>query len=471
SKKPPVRLLVSFDRGTSEAAQDDVADRAGTIVREVDQIDLRVVEVPAARALAAQRSLSKHGSVRAVEADTLLHADVVPDDDLFASQQQATASNVNLPAAWDLTTGDSGTVIAVVDTGVTPSNPELPASKVLSGRNVITGTSSTGDDNGHGTASAAVAAMVGNNNAGAAGACWLCLILPVKALGSNGSGTAAQVASGIVWAADNGADVINLSLSGSSSTSVKNAVDYAEGKGIVVVASAGNNSSTTAAYPAAHPTVLGVAASTLSDAPTTYTNRGSWVKLAAPGTNVGLSRSGSLISFAGTSSAAPLVSGIAALLESENPGLTPAQVRAALMSSALDVPFVSSSGGRVNAGAALTAIGATPSTPSNPDPSTDPGGPAPPVPTDITGGGYTSSGVVTRTLTARAGAFRFEARCSWCGGMTLEVLDFNGNVVHTLSGDQRFAMAGLTIPYDGTFFFRVRALRWGVVSYFITYNQ
>ncbi len=357
---------------------------------------------------------------------------------------------------------------------MTPSNPDLPASKLVPGRNIITSSANTGDDEGHGTAAASVAAMVGHNGRRGAGACWSCSIMPVKVLASNGAGLATDVAAGIIWAVDHGARIVNLSLSGNQSTPEKNAITYAENHGVVVVASAGNNSSTTPAYPAGHPSVLGVAASsTANDDPTSYTNRGSWVKVAAPGTNAALDRTGALIGFAGTSSSAPLVAGIAGLLLSENPNLTPTEVRTALMNSAADVPYVSSSGGRVNAAAALEAIGGGLTTPPAATVAPDPGtGSGTPTATDVVAGGFTSSGVVTRTLTAQQGAFRFEGRCSWCGGMTLEVLDFNGNVVPGLSlaGDQRFTLQG-TIPYDGTFFFRVRAQRWGVVTYFLTYLQ
>ncbi len=469
-KKPPVRLVVTFAKTAPAAARAEATTRTGRVVDEIPALRSRVVEVPAAAARGMAKRLRADDAVAFVEVDAVRTVDqVVPND---PSPNAASLDRVDLYDAWEYTTGTSSVVIAVIDTGVDVIPPELPASRIVTGRNVITGTSNTGDDNGHGTAAASIAAMTGNNGRGAVGGCWSCSIMPIKALASNGAGLATDVAEGIVWAVDHGADIVNLSLSGRTSQVEKNAIDWAESHGVVVVAAAGNNTSTAPVYPAGHNSVVGVAASQDdSDAAATYTNRGSWVKVAAPGLNNALGPSGQVSPFAGTSSAAPLVSGIVGLLLSENPSLSTSDVRALLMNTAVDVPYVSSAGGRVDADAALAAVpgaGFTAPPPATIDttPSPDPGG----TPTDVIGGGYTSSGIVTRSLTARSGVWRFEGRCSWCGGMTLQILDADGAVVASLAGDRRFALEA-NLPSSGTYFFRITAKQWGAVTYFISYRS
>jgi subtilisin family serine protease len=467
--KAPVRLVVLFDRGTPESVQDQAVEGSGTVLARVPALDARVVEVSGPRTRTIHQELLADDAVRAVEVDAVRSVDAVSLNDPFAPQQPS-LDRVDLPEAWEYTTGSSSIVIAVVDTGVDGVGPDLTRSRFVSPINILTGTDHVGDLQGHGTAVASIAAMVGNNGQHGAGGCWSCSIMPVKALSSNGFGLASDVAIGIVWAVDHGADVVNLSLGGAGSGIEKGAIDYAESHGVVVVAAAGNDNSTTPNFPAAHATVLGVAASgSGSDARAPYSNFGSWVKLAAPGTNAALDANGTgMIEVDGTSTAAPVVSGIAGLLLSENPGLTPAQVRSALMSSAADVAYVSSSGGRVDADGALQAIGA--GTTSPPGPTT---GPAPFLelnPTDVIGGGASSSGVVTQTVSGvKAGGVTFRGVCAWCGGLTLEVLNNGGGIIATQAGGRNVTLT--TNVGDGVYRFRLRGLRGGLVRYLISYSQ
>ena len=172
-------------------------------------------------------------------------------------------------------------------------------------------------------------AAAGNNEIGVAGYCWQCRILPVKVLGSDGSGFNSWVASGILWAVDQGARVINTSLgSVEDDLTVASAAQYAAANGVLVVAAAGNDGSSTLQYPAALSGVLSVSASDQSDRLYSFSNTGAAV--AAPGENVTTGIGETYVSFLGTSSAAPVVSGIAALAFSAAPTATVAQVTVAV---------------------------------------------------------------------------------------------------------------------------------------------
>jgi subtilisin family serine protease len=494
--EPTVRFLVTFDRGTPRSTQDRTAGASGRVVQSVDAIGLRTVEVPAGRAAAERDRLLRHRDVQAVELDTLLHADRIPNDPSYPSQWSA--PKVKLPAAWDVTTGSDQVVVAVIDTGVTPTSPDLPSSKLVPGRNVIASSSNTTDDNGHGTAAASVATMVGDNAARAAGACWQCRVMPIKVLGSNGSGSTSNVAAGIVWALDHGADVLNLSLSGGGTTALRNAVTLAESRGVVVVASAGNGSTTAITYPAGYTTALSIAATDSSDRATSYTNRGTWVKLAAPGTSLALNRSGSVVSFSGTSAAAPLVAGTIGLLLSTAPGLTPAQIRSALMSTADPASVTLTAGsGRLDAEGALAAVGATAATTTSTSTSTSTTSTsttstststtststtststtststtsttlAPTSQTTVTGEAFANRSV-TRTLTVGAGPVRFTSTCkTGCAGQILEILSSTGALVTRTAGTTNVTLnASLA---GGTYTFRITTWISATVSYSITHT-
>ncbi|MFS0702152.1 S8 family serine peptidase [Cellulomonas sp. 179-A 4D5 NHS] len=245
-----------------------------------------------------------------------------------------------LPRAWDLSTG-AGTVIAVLDTGVDASHPDL-AGSVEPGIDLVNGDSDPADDHGHGTIVAGAAMAHGDNGEGAVGAAYGARLLPVKVLDSRGRGPDSVVAQGIAWAVDHGADVLNLSLGGPDVSPVLlAAMQAAVARGVVVVVAAGNDGSDVAQYPAAYaPQVAGVLAVGATDddgALTDFSSWGDWVSIAAPGVQVvGPAAGGGYAQADGTSLAAPFVSGTAALVLARTPGATPAVVEDRLVSTARD---------------------------------------------------------------------------------------------------------------------------------------
>jgi thermitase len=225
------------------------------------------------------------------------------------------------------------------------------------------------------------AAAETGNATGGAGTCIGCRVMPVRVLDNNGSGTLANVAKGITYAADNGAQVINLSLGGGGSSTLQQAVDYAAGKGVFQACAAGNSntSSTSSAYPAAYANCFAVASTTSTDARSSFSNYGSWVEVAAPGSDIYSTWINSgYNTISGTSMATPHVAGLAGLLASQ--GLTAAQIRDRICSTSDKISGTGSfwTCGRINAQAAVTGT-------------TEPPPPPPPSGTDaITNGGFES---------------------------------------------------------------------------------
>ncbi|MEJ7633740.1 S8 family serine peptidase [Aeromicrobium sp.] len=209
-------------------------------------------------------------------------------NDTLRSSQWA-LNRFRAESVWQTSTG-RGVLVAVVDTGVSASHPDL-SGRVLRGRDFVGASSSGKDYNGHGTHVAGVIAAIANNGRGIAGLARSSRILPVRVLNSAGSGDSAGVARGIVWAVDNGAKVINLSLSSNRADSAgRAAVAYAVSKNVVVVAAAGNDGcglfGSPRAYPAAYDGVLGVGAIASNGSTASYSSCGTWVDVVAPGSGI-----------------------------------------------------------------------------------------------------------------------------------------------------------------------------------------
>jgi serine protease len=267
--------------------------------------------------------------VESIAPNYLYQSFAAPNDPGYSSQWNLHVSNVE--PAWDQTKG-KGITVAVIDTGISPV-PDLEGVTFAKGYDFVNDREAALDDNGHGTHVAGTIAQATNNNYGVAGIAYEATLMPLKVLSGEGGGTVADIAEAIRFAADHGADVINLSLGGSGeSPLMQEAIDYAYNKGLVVVAAAGNRGASSADYPARYRHAMGVAALDSSGEKTPYSNYGAGVDLAAPGGLIRTDEAGTesggivqetigpegksqLAGFQGTSMAAPHVAGAAALVK------------------------------------------------------------------------------------------------------------------------------------------------------------
>jgi subtilisin family serine protease len=354
--------VVAFEPGADKAKS--IKDHGGRIKAAIAGTDVYTVEFDDKQADKA-KALKQDKRFRSVEPNFIYRATFTPNDPSLT--QQYAWGQTNAFGAWDATQGSSATKIAVIDTGVQRSHPDLDA-KIVPGYDWVQGDTAPDDGNGHGTHVAGTAAAETNNGTGGAGMCPNCSIMPVRVLDNNGSGTLANVASGIRWAADNGAKVINMSLGGPGSTTLQSAVDYAAGKGVFLACAAGNDntSSTSNAYPGAYPNCFAVASTTNTDARSSFSNYGTWVEAAAPGSSIystWLNSGYNTIS--GTSMATPHVAGLGGLLASQ--GLSGTQIRDRICTTAAKISGTGTlwSCGRIDAAA---AVGASPPPPPPPPP-------------------------------------------------------------------------------------------------------
>ncbi len=272
-------------------------------------------------------------------------------------------ADIDAPEAWDTETGDAGVIIAILDTGIDLDHPEL-LGKLVAGYDFINSDSNPQDDNGHGTHVAGIAGAGSNNSVGIAGVCWGCSLMPVKVLGADGYGPFSQIVAGIEFAADNGANVINLSLGSETySQSLQDAVDYAYTLGCVVIGASGNFNHDDPFYPAACNNVIGVTALDHDDIKYQLAGFGGWVDLAAPGVGIiSTVFNDTYSTWSGTSMAAPFVSGVAGLLFSANPTWTNNLVNAQLLRltdsvAGANPDYTGNLGtGRVNAASVLSTL-------------------------------------------------------------------------------------------------------------------
>jgi subtilisin family serine protease len=245
--------------------------------------------------------------------------------------------DVGVTTAWNRTHGNPNLVIAVLDSGIDP-HPQL-AGRILPGINVPDGNTITADEcSGHGTHVAGILAAAGNDGIGVAGMTWNAKLLPVVIV--NGcTGFEANVATGLIWAADQGAKLVNMSLQFYlGGTPLRDAVAYAAAQGAVMCAATGNNGNSTIAAPARWSQTIAVAATDNRDARASFSNFGAETDVCAPGVNVwSLAPSNSYAYKSGTSMSTPHVTGLAALLWSAAPTLSAAQVRALIEQGARDL--------------------------------------------------------------------------------------------------------------------------------------
>ncbi|MBI3943064.1 MAG: S8 family serine peptidase [Chloroflexi bacterium] len=333
----PDQVLVRFWATVNDVNQEVVVTRYNAqVVKKIDSIGVQVWNLPPNQMANVLASLRNENSVEFAEPNYLAYISGAPNDASYA--QQWALSKIQAAQAWDLGTGDPNIIVGVVDTGADFSHPDL-AGKLVPGYNFVANNSNPQDDHGHGTHVSGITAAATNNGLGIAGVGYNVRVMPLKALSASGSGSHADIANAIIYGADHGVKVINMSLGGSStSATLQDAVNYAYNKGVTIVAAAGNDNSSAPSYPGAYPNVIAVASTDSSDLKSSFSNYGSNISVAAPGSGI-LSTvvGGSYQAWSGTSMASPHVAGLAALVLSAKPTLTNSQVRQIIQNSADDL--------------------------------------------------------------------------------------------------------------------------------------
>ncbi|MFC4406574.1 S8 family serine peptidase [Haloarchaeobius iranensis] len=336
---------------STEASVQEELPGPASVTHRNENLSYFTVELPdqaAARAESAiAESLRRKTGVRYVEPNETVHAFATPNDSLF--DQQYAPQQVRAPSAWDTTQGSSDVTVAVVDQGVKYDHPDLQARFGSNkGKDFV---DSDGDpypdsmaDEYHGTHVAGIAAATTDNSTGVAGISDSTL-LSGRALSEQGSGSTTDIADAVEWAADQGADIINMSLGGGGYTdTMKNAVSYAVSNGSLPICAAGNDGSGSVSYPAAYDECVAVSAVDSNEDLASFSQYGPNLDVAAPGVDI-LSTwtenksqyGGQYNKISGTSMACPAASGVAALGKAADASLSPTELRSRLKNTAVDI--------------------------------------------------------------------------------------------------------------------------------------
>lgn len=386
----PGQVLVKFKDGTPQNIIDAETKRQnGKVTSKIDKLNVLVLRVPQSAEEKVVNALSQNPNVEYAELDYIATASMTPDDPDFSKQwglSNTSTPNADIHAttAWETTQGN-GTIVAILDTGVSENHPDL-SSQVVDRVN-YSDSASDDDIYGHGTHVGGIVAAITNNGMGVAGVCPDCKLMSIKVLNDSGSGAYSWIASGITYAASHGARVINMSLGGSQkSTTLENAVKLAWNNDVVVVAAAGNSGNPSKTYPGAYTNAIAVAATDSQDNKASFSEYGSWVDVAAPGVSIystwNDSTSGSTpypvcvsatecYKYAsGTSMSTPMTSGVVALIWSTGRYTTASEVRGRLEATADKIPGTGTywSAGRINAANAVDDSFVLPSPTPTPTP-------------------------------------------------------------------------------------------------------
>jgi cell division septation protein DedD len=318
-----ISFIVRLVAGLSPNAQQQVIARNGGVeTSSVPVLRMHFIDIPSASVDEVTQRYQADPQVLSIERDKVRQAEGTPSDPSYLDQWAL--PKIGWDSVFGSVTPSGSSVIAVLDTGVDASHPDL-SGLVLPGYSAFEGSDAQTDPNGHGTEMAGIAAALTDNGAGVAGVAYAGVsLLPVQVLGADGTGQDSDIISGIVWATDNGANVILMAFSNPGySPALQAAIDYAWDSGVVLVAAAGNEGSGTVTYPAGDRGVIGISATDSNDALASVSNYGQTIFLAAPGVDVATTaNSGGYTSVTGTSASAAIVAGAAAFMHAVDPSLS-----------------------------------------------------------------------------------------------------------------------------------------------------
>lgn len=315
-------LLIQPKAGVPEEKIESILKSSGAFVEdEIQPIKVKKIKIPVNAIEKIKNALSKNPHFNFVENNFIASTAQVPNDYYYNFQWHI--PKISAPDGWNITTGSTDIPIAIIDSGVDPTHPDL-SGKLLQGYNFLNESFDTHDVLGHGTAVSGAAGAISNNYTGVSGIAWDNPIMPLVVLNSSNYATYYDIARAITYAVDRGIRIINISIGGSSSSStLQNAVNYAWNKGAIIFASAMNNATNIPYYPAACNNVVAVSATTLDDTLASFSNYGSWIDISAPGVSIYTTTNGSSYGYkSGTSFASPISAGLSALILSANPTLT-----------------------------------------------------------------------------------------------------------------------------------------------------
>ena len=369
-KYKPGEIIVKFKRGVSQDVIRQINQPHGASVLSISRRgEFMRLNIPKNKTVEAMVAIySRNPNVEYAEPNYLAHAFWVPDDSSYPYQwhmDNTVYGGIHMESAWDIGTGHPSVIVAVIDTGVAYEDyetykqaPDLESTNFVQGYDFVNEDEHPNDDEGHGTHVTGTIAQSTNNGTGVAGVAFDTSIMPIKVLDGDGSGTYADIADGIRFAADEGAHIINMSLGGRfRSLTLKQALAHAYGLGVTIICASGNDGSATrVSYPAAYDAYcIAVGATRYDEAVAYYSNQGASLDLTAPGGDVNVDQNGDEYGdgvlqqtfgadpadwgywfYQGTSMAAPHVSGVAALLIANSVAITPEDIREALQSTAED---------------------------------------------------------------------------------------------------------------------------------------
>ncbi|NHN41408.1 S8 family serine peptidase [Halorubellus sp. JP-L1] len=337
----------SASMSTAEAELQSETPGNAEVYRRSNDLGFISMDVPKQAAENVKEAFAKKDKFRYVEYDQQLHAMETPNDELL--DEQYAPQQVRAPTAYDTTSGSSDVTISVVDQGVYYDHPDLQSRfGSVKGKDFVDSDSDPAPDSMadeyHGTHVAGIASATTDNTTGIAGISDSTL-LSGRALSEEGSGSTADIAEAVRWSADQGADVINLSLGGGGYTdTMKNAVSYAVSNGALPICAAGNDGSSSVSYPAAYSECVAVSAVDSNEQLASFSQYGDKCDVAAPGVDVlscwtedQSTYGGKYNKISGTSMACPAASGVAALGLAAEPGLSPNELRNRLKNTAVDI--------------------------------------------------------------------------------------------------------------------------------------